>query len=79
MQLFMALAAEYWAYVLSYAQKAWFMKFINNLGYLWWGTLVDEVEKKHLQCLIDIWLLIGARSLEEKKTIIGKLQNLQDL
>lgn len=54
------------------------MKFISNLGYLGGGTLVGEVEKG-LQSFINVRLLIGARSREERKTIFCKLQNHLDL
>lgn len=52
------------------------MDFINNLEYFGRGNLLEEVEKKCLQRLIDIWLLIGTHSWVERMTIFGKFWNL---
>lgn len=48
--------------------KARQVKFINNLGHLRGGTPIKEADKRGLQHLIDVQLLIGTRSLEERKT-----------
>lgn len=48
------------------------MSFINDLSYFGGGTLIHEVGRKHLQRLIDIQLLIEARSWEDRKFIFGK-------
>lgn len=49
-------------------QKARQVKFINNLGHLRGGTPIKEVDKRGLQHLIDVQLLIGTCSPEERKT-----------
>lgn len=38
---------------------------------------MEEVDKRRLQRLIEVRLLIGTRSQEERKPILGKLQNLR--
>lgn len=59
-------------------QKAHLMKCISNMGYFGGVTFVEEVKKKCLQRLIEVRLLIGTCSREEKKTIFIKLWNLRD-
>ena len=58
-------------------QKGRLMKFINNLGYIGGGILMEEVDKKCLKRIFNVQLLIRARSQEERKPILGKLQNLR--
>lgn len=43
-------------------QKKWLMSFISDLGYFGGGTSMDEDDRKCLQRLINIQLLIKARS-----------------
>lgn len=54
-------------------QKARQVKFINNLGHLRGGTPIKEADKRDSQHLINVWLLIGTHSQEERKNIFFKL------
>lgn len=54
-------------------QKDQLVKFINNTGYIRRVTHVTEVNKKHLKRMINILLLVKARSREERRTIFSKL------
>lgn len=57
----------------AWYQKGRLVKFINNLGYIEGVTPMEEVDKKQLNRLIGVQLLIRARSWEERRTIFGKL------
>lgn len=48
--------------------------FVNNLGYLWGGVPSDEVDRKHLKRMINVPLLMRARSNEDHWIAFDKFE-----
>lgn len=55
-------------------QKKRPVEFVNNLGYFGGGVPLIEADKKCLKRLIDVWLLIGPRSCEDRQIAFGKFE-----
>lgn len=59
-------------------QKKQMMSLIRDLGYFAGIVPSEEADRKHLQHLVDIQLLVEACFREQQKFVFGKLQKLLD-